>query len=134
MITKNKNKKTSMDILRKMSIIPVAMIALYAFSIRPTDMPVITSQSIHGSALQNPWTPQNEMEEQIIVVGYANKNVSLKKDVMVTSESERVKASGTFSYNEVETKPVFQGSIQNFYKYFREGDLSCQRSREWNYG
>ena len=109
-----------MDMLRKVSIIPVALIALYAFSIKPTAMPVNPSQPIPGPVSQVPsWTQQNDLEEQIVVVAYAN-NVSIKKDVMATSESERKIASGAFSYTEVETKPVFQQSIKNYLKYIAD--------------
>jgi len=117
MITKNKTQKTSMDILRKMSIIPIAMIALYAFSIRPTDTPTGISLSLSESVLQDPWTAQNELEEEIIVVGYGRNNVSIKQDVKVTRENKRKIARRTISYTDVEQKPVFQDGIPQYLRF-----------------
>ena len=118
MITKNKTPKTSMDILRKMSIVPIAMIALCAFSIRPADTPAGISPSTYEPALQDPWTSQNELEELITVVGYAPENGSLQRDVKVIREHERKNDPGTISYSEVEQKPVFQGDNKNYFNFF----------------
>ena len=113
------NKKSSMDMLRKMSILPVIMIAICAFSIKPVAIPDATSLSISESVLQDPWTPQNDLEERIVVVGFSPKSVSVKtqKDIQVFRDSERKIPAGVLSYSEVEKKPVFQESIENYKKY-----------------
>ena len=111
MITKNKTQKTSMDMLRKMSIVPIVLIALYACSIRPNDIPTVNTRSV----LQDPWTTQNELEERIVVVGYTRDNDSPKKDVKVTSETERRIAPGAIFYSDVEQKPVFKD--QSYLKF-----------------
>ena len=118
----SKNKKPSMSVLRKISIVPVAMIALCAFSLRPAETPPSSvTRSLSEPAQQDPWTPQNEMEEQIIVTGYGSKNDSpqteRKTEVKVVSDSERKIALGVFSYDAVEQKPVFQDSIRGYYKF-----------------
>ena len=140
MITKKQNKKSLMNALRKMSMIPVAMIALYAFSIKPTDMPLtgitITSQSPADSVWQEPWTPQSELEEIIVVVGYGQKgNESFQNDappsaITVVRENERKITSGTISYNEVEQKPVFQDGIMSVLKYYIENINYPVRAQE----
>ena len=107
MITKN--KKSSMSMLRKMSIIPVAFVAMYLFA-------------CNGQAeqsLQEPWIPQNDLEEAVIVVGYGPLGgiVTKNEDVKAISENKRKIASGVISYDEVEQKPVFQGTDNNFRRH-----------------
>ena len=116
MITKNKTQKSSMNMLRKMSIIPVTMFALYAFSIQPAD--TITSKSSLSESVmqQDPWTPQNELEELIVVVGYGQ-NVTPRKDIQVIRDSERTIAPGAISYTEVEQKPVFQEGKDSYFRF-----------------
>ena len=133
MITKKQNKKSLMNVVRKMSILPVALVALYAFSIKPTDMPftgiTITSQSPADSVWREPWIPQNnELEEIIVIVGYGQRrNESTQNDappksappieIKVVRENERRIASGAISYNDVEQKPVFQDGTASYLKY-----------------
>ena len=120
MITKNKTQKSMTDMLRKMSIVPLVMIALYAFSIRPTDTPTGKSKALAGAALQDPWTSQNELEEKVIVVGYASENVTPKQEVIVTRENERKIAPGAISFTDVEQKPVFQDGINNYLRFIAD--------------
>ena len=133
MITKN--KKPSMSVLRKISIVPVAMIALCAFSLRPAETPPSSvTRSLSEPAQQDPWMPINEMEEQIIVVGYGPKNDSLqtkpRTDITVVSDSERKIAPGAFSYDDVEQKPVFQDSIRGYIKFLGERIKYPARAQE----
>ena len=121
MITKN--KKPSMSVLRKISIVPVAMIALCAFSLRPAETPPSSvTRSLSESAQQDPWMPGNEIEQQMVVVGYLPKNdlpqTERKTEIKVVSESERNITPGVFSYDAVEQKPVFQDSLRGYYKFF----------------
>ena len=122
MMTKNKNKKSMMNMLRKLSMVPVALIALYLFACNSDgsrNSAIEISQPLSESLWQESWTPMNDMEEQVIVVGYGSlkEDVSTPKDVMVTYDSERKIARGATSYNEVEQKPVFQGADNNFRLY-----------------
>ena len=121
MITKeNKTQKSSMNMLRKMSIIPVIMIALYAFSIQPADRIPTSKSSLSESILQDPWTPQNELEEPIFIIGYGQKgsdNVSPKQDIQVIRDSERKIAPGAIAYTDVEQKPVFQEGKDSYLRY-----------------
>ena len=121
MITKeNKTQKSSMNMLRKMSIIPVIMIALYAFSIQPATMPLSSNSSSSEVVQQDPWTPQNELEEFIVVVGYGKSgsaNVAPRQDIQVTRESERKIAPGAIAYTDVEQKPVFQEGRDGYHRF-----------------
>jgi len=116
MITKNKTQKSSMNLLRKMSILPVTMCALYAFSIQPADMMASKSSLPESVMQQDPWTPQNELEELIVVVGYGQ-NVTPRKDIQVIRDSERTIAPGAISYTEVEQKPVFQEGKDGYFRF-----------------
>ena len=119
MITKNKNKK-SMNMLRKLSIVPVVIIAMYLFACNNEvrrDTATEISQPLSESVWQESWTPQNDLEEEIIVVAFVANNVTPKEDVIVTHNSERKIARGVISYNEAEQKPVFQGSDNDFRSY-----------------
>ena len=107
MITKN--KKTTMNMLRKLSIVPVTLVAMYLFSCNSEGTTVI-SEPLSKSAWQNSWTPQNDMEEAVTVIGYGSTNeniVVLNKDVVVSHDSERKIARGVIAYHEIEQKPVF---------------------------
>ena len=136
MITKN--KKPSMSVLRKISIVPVAMIALCAFSLRPANTPPASiTRSLSELTQQDPWIPQNELEEPIIVVGYGvylQKNDSsqteLKIDLTVIRDSERKIAPGVFSYDAVEQKPVFQESIHDYYQFLFKSIKYPARAQE----
>jgi len=122
MINKNKNKKSFVNMLRKMSIVPVALVALYLFACnnegRRTNSDVI-SQPLSESEWQKSWTPQNEGETSIHVVGYGipNQDVAINKEVVVTYDRERTIARGAISYNDVEQKPVFQGTDNDFRRF-----------------
>jgi len=140
MITKKQNKKSLMNALRKMSMIPVAMIALYAFSIKPTDMPLtgitITSQSPADSVWQEPWIPQYEIEGPIVIVGYGQKgnvaspNDAPQKEITVVRDNERTIAFGAISYDKVEQKPVFQDGNTSFLQYFMNNIKYPVRAQE----
>ena len=110
MISKHKNKKSLMNMLRKMSIVPVALVAMYLFGCKSNEV---------RQSEQLPLTPQNEMEEVVIVVGYGQlgQDVVSSEDVKVFSDNERKIAKGAFSYDEVQQKPVFQGKDNNFRQY-----------------
>jgi len=109
MISKNKKQKSLMNMLRKMSIIPVAFIAMYLFGCK--------SDGRQSETL--PLTPQNEMEETVIVVGYGQigQVVVPKEDVQVVSDSKRKIAKGAISFDDAQQKPVFQGKDNNFRQY-----------------
>ena len=109
MISKNKNKETLKNMLRKMSIVPVALVAMYLFGCK--------SDGRQSETL--PLTPQNEMEEVVIVVGYgpSSQVVVPNEDVKVISDSERKIAKGAITYDEVQQKPVFQGKDNDFRQY-----------------
>ena len=121
MMTKSKNKKSSMNVLRKMSIVPVALVAIYLFACNSEGQNGVNtvSQPLSESVWQDSWKPRNDMEEPVIVVGYGpvKDGIPQKKDVIVTHESERKIARGVISYHEVEQKPVFQGTDNNFRRY-----------------
>jgi len=140
MITKKQNKKSLMNALRKMSMIPVALIALYAFSIKPTAMPLsgvtTTLQSSADSVWQEPWIPQHEIEGPIVVIGYGQKgnetsqNETPQKEITVVRENERTIAFGAISYDKVEQKPVFQDGNTSFLKYFMDNIKYPVRAQE----
>jgi TonB family protein len=115
----SKNKKLSMNALRKWSIVPVALAAMYLFACNREGQNGVNTISapLSKSVWQDSWTPMKG-EEPIIVVGYCQKDaVSQKKDVIVTHESERKIARGAISYHEIEQKPVFQETDNNFRRY-----------------
>ncbi len=116
MITKN--KKSTMGLLRKLSIVPVILITLYAFSVRSV-VPSPVETGISQPVWQDPWTPQNDIERFVYVIGYGSqdKKVTPKEDIKVIRDSERKIASGAVSYNDVEQKPVFQGADNDFRSY-----------------
>ena len=118
MSTKNKPQKSSMNMLRKMSIVPVVFIALYLFACNSEgrrDSATEMSQPLSESVWQKSWTPQNDMEESVIVVAFLKEDIN--NDVIVTHDSKRRIARGVISYNEVEQKPVFQGKDNDFRRY-----------------
>ena len=128
MITQNtcasqvRGKKSKLNMLRKMSIVPVALVAMYLFACNNEgrrDAVSEISQPISESAWQKSWTPQNNLEEPVIVMGYGRLNEGVKSsaDVMVTHTSERAIARGAIAYDEVEEKPVFQGEGNNFRRH-----------------
>lgn len=109
-----------MNMLRKLSIVPVVIIAMYLFACNNEvrrDTATEISQPLSESVWQESWTPQNDLEEEIIVVAFVANNVTPKEDVIVTHNSERKIARGVISYNEAEQKPVFQGSDNDFRSY-----------------
>ena len=118
MITKN--KKSSMNMLRKMSIVPVALVAFYLFACnndsRRGSVTEI-AQPLSESLWQDSWKPMNDMEEPIIISGYLKEEVTQKQDVMVTHDSERKVARKVIPYTDVEQKPVFQGTDNDFRQY-----------------
>ena len=67
------------------------------------------------------WTPQNDQEKPVIVMGFLDENVSRKKEVKVFCDRERRMSyrerTNSLSYNEVEQKPVFQGPNNDFRDY-----------------
>jgi len=120
MITEN--KKSKLNMLRKMSIVPVALVAMYLFACNSEgrrDNVSEIAQPLSESVWQKSWTPQNNLEEPVIVVGYGRlyEDVKLSADVMVTHTSERAIARWAISYDEVEEKPVFQGEGNNFRRH-----------------
>ena len=95
--------------LRKMSIVPLALVAMYLFGCK----------SDGRQSEQLPLTPQNEMEEAVIVVGYRQlgQDVVANEDIKVISDNERKIAKGAFSYDDVQQKPVFQKEDNSFRQY-----------------
>jgi len=67
------------------------------------------------------WTPQNDQEKPVIVASFLDENVSRKKEVKVFCDNKRIisynERTNTLSYNEVEQKPVFQGTNNDFREY-----------------
>jgi len=120
----SKDKKTSMSMLRKMSILPVALVAMYLFACKSEGQNAgnTISQPLSESVWQKSWTPLNDIEEPIIVVGYGSlkENETLKEEVIVTHVGERKMMRGILSYDEVEQKPVFQGTDNNLRKFIAQ--------------
>jgi protein TonB len=84
-------------------------------------MPLAVNSSLSESVLQqDPWTPQNELEQYVVVVGYGksgSENVAPQQDIQVTRDSERKIAPGAIAYNDVEQKPVFQEGQDGYMKF-----------------
>ena len=112
MITKT--EKSKMSIIRKISVIPVLIFSLFAFSVNSEQSVVsLNSNAMTEGVTQdvNPWIPQNKLEEQVVIVAYGvRKNTEAPKD---TSEIKypamrKLPPDGVFRYNDVEEKPMFQ--------------------------
>jgi TonB family protein len=115
MISKNKTKK-SLNMLRMMSIVPVTLVALYLFGCN-SDNTTTVSQPLSESAWQSSWKSMNDMEASVVVTSLLKEDVTLNKDVTVMHDSERKRARGAVSYDEVEQKPVFQEKENDFRRY-----------------
>ena len=81
--------------------------------------PASITRSLSEPAQQDPWIPQNELEELVVVTALKNDSpqTERKTDIKVVSESERKIAPGAFSYDAVEQKHVFQESIRDYYQF-----------------
>ena len=123
MITKNNNKtKKAWNMLRKMSVIPATLIALYAFAIQPTDMPASGRFAVNRppseSIRQVPWTPQNEIDECVIIVGYTSEITP--KEVKATYSKDLKMAPGAISYNVVQQRPVPKDNTKHYMRFLSE--------------
>ena len=96
--------------LRKMSVLPVTLFALYAFAIQPTDMPAsghfTVNRSPSKSIQQVPYTPQNEIDECVIIVGYTGETTL--KEIKATYSKDLKIAPDAISYNAVQQRPVYK--------------------------
>ncbi|MDR2039256.1 MAG: M56 family metallopeptidase [Bacteroidales bacterium] len=99
-------KKISSGIIRKISIIPVILVALYLFSLR-----VIASGPENAIIVQDdkdPLKPQNALEELVTIVAFGNTSKPVEEPAPVSFSRKNPK-SGVFTYNEVEVKPTYNG-------------------------
>ena len=140
MITKS--KKSKLSIIRKIGVIPVLLITLFIFSVSsektvasfglnntaegiPQDNISVTGVARVEGIPENVWVPQNELEEQIVVIAY--------KPTGTTSDAEKITAvaypikrksppNGVFIYNDVEEKPKFKSekAESEFLKFIAE--------------
>ena len=63
------------------------------------------------------WTPQNELEESIVVIGYGTKKDSTQITYDYSSIQTKKKPSTAMSYDKVEKKPVFKESVKDYQKF-----------------
>ena len=126
MITKS--KKSKLNFMRKISVLPVLLITLFAFSVSseksvasfgsnniaegiPQDNVSVTGVARVEGVPENVWVPQNEIEGPIVVI--ANKPAGAKSDAeKITAVAYPIKRksppNGVFIYNDVEEKPKFK--------------------------
>jgi Antirepressor regulating drug resistance, predicted signal transduction N-terminal membrane component len=140
MITKS--KKTKMGILRKISVIPVVAISMIVCSVNSKTYAVTPLSDVIVEDIQqdeNPWTPQNKLEEPVIIISYGvqKKQVDANNDneVIIGYGTNKKKAdkneaseypakrksppNGTLLYNNVEIKPQFkQGNSEDEFMKF----------------
>ena len=95
--------------LRKMSIIPVALVAMYLFA---------CEGGTQSQSQIDPWNP-NDLEEVIQVVAFGKTGSKITQDEVekVIRDSERKISRGVISQNKVQQKPVFQG-VENGFREF----------------
>ena len=119
MITKS--KKTKWGITRKVSVIPVLIIALFAFSVSSEKLvaSINSNAGIEGVTQSefiiyedvNPWSPQNQLEEQIFIIAYGtydDKDNAKNTPEIKYPASRKPLPKGVISYNDVEIKPEFK--------------------------
>ena len=149
MITKNEKSKLSM--MRKICVIPVLLITLLAFSVRSESFVTPgsnnntegisqdTTTRVQSIAIvevlpENPWTPQNELEAPIMIIGYPARTTSDTKEISVTSvviypRERKSPPNGVFLYNDVEVKPKFESSsaLSYFTKNIRYPVIAAEK-------
>jgi len=112
MITKSKKSKWS--IIRKIGVIPVLFITLFAFSVS-SEKSVASHNSntiIEGVTQDvNPWIPQNVLEEQIVIVAYTTNKEQVNPTEIKYPDKRKSPPEGVIRYNDVEVKPKF--NIEN---------------------
>ena len=130
MITKS--KKSKMSIMRKISVIPVVIIALLVFSLRsetsaasfgsnnitediPQDKVTVTGVARAEGVPDNVWVPQNEIEEPILVIAF--KKDAEEITAVAYPRTRKSPPKGVFLYNDVEVKPQFEQNLKVFQKY-----------------
>ena len=107
-----KSKKSKMSMLRKLSIVPVIVIALFAFSVKAKTTEPVNLNTGTENVVQNdnPWTSQNDLESPVIIVGYGGKANANMKDASEVSlpPKRKLPPKGVIRYNDVEEKPSFK--------------------------
>ncbi len=109
-------KKPPMGLLRKLSVVPVILIALYAFSVKavvPSPVQAGESESISsGPVAVSPWTSQNALEDGITAAAFTKKTDLSNVAVPVNSEPERkIKPAHVVDENDAEASAT-QSSVQ----------------------
>lgn len=105
-----------MGLLRKLSVVPVILIALYAFSVKavvPSPVQAGESESISsGPVAVSPWTSQNALEDGITAAAFTKKTDLSNVAVPVNSEPERkIKPAHVVDENDAEASAT-QSSVQ----------------------
>jgi TonB family protein len=121
----SKSKKTKMSIIRKISVIPVLFITLFAFSVSSEKYVASNNVMTEGISQDNdPWAPQNAMEESIFIIGYGSKVTVpvAKAPETIYPSARKSPPKGAFRYNDVEVKPKFmnENDAARFLKYISE--------------
>ena len=112
MITKSKKSKWS--IIRKIGVIPVLFITLFAFSVNSKkSVASHNSNAIVDGVTQdvNPWSPQNILEEQIVIVAYTMNEEKVEPAEIKYPDKRKSPPEGVIRYNDADVKPKF--NIEN---------------------
>ena len=123
MITKS--KKSKLSIIRKICVIPILFIMLFTFSVNSKK--TVTSHSsdtiIEGVKQDvNPWSPQNVLEEQIVIVAHAINEEQVKSTEIKFPDKRKSPPEGVIRYNDVEVKPKFksENAERDFLKHIAD--------------
>ena len=136
MITKR--EKSKLSIIRKICIVPIVIITLFAFSVK-SEITVVSHVPNHNAkdkvtvvgfdrmegVPDNPWTPQNELEKPIVIIGYRATEITSDTNIITAvayPQKRKAPPNGVLSYNDVEVKPRFiYDNVETVFKmYFSE--------------